>query len=215
MTQSRRRAGAGGGGVAVVECRDAYRRGGSERLAGLQGVEPALERRSVARGAGTGGSGYCVAGAVEGGDADRASGRGRGVREVSRREHQKNFASAEARTESGGRSTGRPTGLGGLVACPRITAAHTGGEDRSGLLDCREWSRRWSAEAWREALEQGVQDTALLERLREATRTGRPAGDEEFVRCLEGSTKRILRPQKRGPKAAPAVPDGQLDLGVW
>jgi putative transposase len=36
--------------------------------------------------------------------------------------------------------------------------------------------------------------------IRKHTRTGRPAGDEEFIRELEGVTGRRLRPRKPGPK---------------
>jgi hypothetical protein len=56
---------------------------------------------------------------------------------------------------------------------------------------------------------------ALVERLREATRTGRPAGGEEFIERLESSTKRLLRPQKRGPKEKAHGLADQLELGVW
>jgi putative transposase len=94
-------------------------------------------------------------------------------------------------------------------------AAHCGADDPTGLLDCREWRPRWTPGTWREALAQGFEDAAMLERLREATRTGRPAGDEDFLNHLEASTKRLLRPQKRGPKERTKAMEGQLELGVW
>jgi putative transposase len=93
--------------------------------------------------------------------------------------------------------------------------AHCGGHDVSGLLDCREWRERWDAEIWREALARGFEDAALVERLREATRTGRPPRGEEFITRLESSTNRLLRPQKRGPKEKAHGSADQLELGVW
>jgi len=91
-------------------------------------------------------------------------------------------------------------------------AAHTGGIDRWGVLDMAEWERRWTSGAWREALDGGIADVALWERIREATRTGRPAADEEFVKRLEVERRRRLRPQKRGPKAKPEVDERQMSL---
>ena len=73
------------------------------------------------------------------------------------------------------------------------------------LLDVAEWGAWWSAERWRETLEYGVRDAAFLERLREATRRGRPLGSAEFVEHLERSLGRRLQPQKRGPKPRKTV----------
>jgi putative transposase len=94
-------------------------------------------------------------------------------------------------------------------------AAHTGGVDRAGIVDCAEWSGRWTAETWREVLNRGVADAALLERIRESARTGRPAASDDFVKQLEVSAHRRLRPRKRGPKVRVTGGDAQLDLGVW
>ena len=77
-----------------------------------------------------------------------------------------------------------------------------------------EWSLQWNHLRWREALEQGVENADLLERIRAATRTGRPVGSEDFVRGLEAGTHRILRPQKRGPKVKTEARGCQLELGV-
>ena len=77
--------------------------------------------------------------------------------------------------------------------------AHLSG-DVTGLLDIREWRERWSPLAWNEALAYGIGDATLLDRIREATRTGRPAGSEGFIRKLEAASGRALLPQKRGPK---------------
>jgi hypothetical protein len=68
------------------------------------------------------------------------------------------------------------------------------------ILDMAEWERRWTGRAWGAALTDGIEDAALLERIREATRTGRPAACDEFVRELDAERCRCLRPRKRGPK---------------
>jgi hypothetical protein len=67
-------------------------------------------------------------------------------------------------------------------------------------LDFGRWSQRYSADRWIEALNLGIVDADLLQRIRESTRTGRPMGDADFVRRVEDETGRCLRPQKRGPK---------------
>ncbi len=85
-------------------------------------------------------------------------------------------------------------------------AAHITGVDSAGLLDTSEWRQRWCPMEWCEALERGLEDAALLNRIREATRTGRPAANPDFVKGLETQMRRPLRPQKRGPKVC--VPMG-------
>ena len=62
---------------------------------------------------------------------------------------------------------------------------------------------------------QGVADAALQERIRESTQTGRPAASDDFVKQLEASAHRRLRPMKRGPKIRVAPGDAQLELGIW
>jgi putative transposase len=56
---------------------------------------------------------------------------------------------------------------------------------------------------WGDWLAQGLAEEAV-ERLRSRTRTGRPCGDASFVTRLETILKRLLAPQKRGPKARAA-----------
>jgi len=84
-------------------------------------------------------------------------------------------------------------------------AVHVGGPDTAGFVDCTDWSERWSAAAWDAVLQNGVQDALLVERIRTATRTGRPAGNEEFIATAEVSLGRSLRPGKRGPKSKRTV----------
>ena len=93
-------------------------------------------------------------------------------------------------------------------------AAHVIGMDRAGLLDTADWETRWGAIRWRDVLEQGVEDAAFLERIREATRTGRPAASVEFTVELEARVQRRLRPKKRGPKVRAESGEAELSFGV-
>ncbi len=107
----------------------------------------------------------------------------------------------------------------GLAADPAAwlwssATAHLTGIDNPGILEMTEWRNRWNADTWREVLGHGLEDAALAQRIREATRTGRPLGEEGFVARLEARTHRLLRPRKRGPKAAPASNGAQLNLEV-
>jgi hypothetical protein len=43
------------------------------------------------------------------------------------------------------------------------------------------WRRCYLPEQWREVLERGISEEAQLERIREATRTGRPLGTADFI----------------------------------
>lgn len=72
--------------------------------------------------------------------------------------------------------------------------------DKTGLLDLTPWRDRYNPERWGQVLSTGVDEEALGERLHEATRLGRPLGDEAFVADLEARTGRILQPQRPGPK---------------
>jgi len=94
-------------------------------------------------------------------------------------------------------------------------AAHSDGIVRWNILDMAEWERRWTGRAWGAALTDGIEDAALLERIREATRTGRPAACDEFVRELEAERCRCLRPRKRGPKGKVVTEEAQLRLMAW
>ena len=93
-------------------------------------------------------------------------------------------------------------------------AAHLTGADDTGLVDLTAWTGEWTAASWREVLDLGLEDAVLVQRIREATRTGRPAVEEARLRDLERKTGRLLRPQKRGPKGKAAANPLQLELGV-
>jgi putative transposase len=78
--------------------------------------------------------------------------------------------------------------------------AHVTGEEPSGLLDLAEWAAAWTPFAWRQTLRWGTEEGLLAERIRLATRTGRPLGAEGFVGALENVMDRPLAPRKCGPK---------------
>jgi putative transposase len=78
--------------------------------------------------------------------------------------------------------------------------AHFTGHDALGLLDLREWQTCWTPHLWKQALGSNTGDTMLEERIRQATRTGRPLGTEGFAAELERVLDRALQPAKRGRK---------------
>ena len=84
--------------------------------------------------------------------------------------------------------------------------AHVGEADA--WLDTAQWREVYTAAEWRERLESGTLAQAETEELRNATRTGRPWGDESWVEGLESLIGRSLRPRKPGPKAARAAASG-------
>lgn len=59
-------------------------------------------------------------------------------------------------------------------------AAHTGEDDKTGLLDIRRWGELWDRAEWRKMLAEG-EDEEQRESVRRATRVGRPFAGEEFL----------------------------------
>ena len=55
---------------------------------------------------------------------------------------------------------------------------------RPGFLDAVASRERFSAEQWRQVLATSLDEEAFGRRLREASRRGRPLGDEEFMEEL-------------------------------
>jgi putative transposase len=74
--------------------------------------------------------------------------------------------------------------------------AHTGGA--AGSLEMRAWAAQYTPDRWREVLRSSIAEEALRQRIREATRTGRPCGDAEFTRRLESTLQRSLERKKPG-----------------
>ena len=83
--------------------------------------------------------------------------------------------------------------------------AHLTGIDENRLLDFTEWRSFWTPESWKRVLLHGVRDAALEDRIRIATRTGRPLGSDGFRAGLEQTLGRSLAPQKPGTKRKKAV----------
>lgn len=77
-------------------------------------------------------------------------------------------------------------------------AAHCREDALEGRLDLGEWRQHNTRERWREALRIGVQEEAMGERIREATRRGCPLGSEAFVERIGRALGRDLRPRPPG-----------------
>ena len=81
--------------------------------------------------------------------------------------------------------------------------ARVNGTDPHELLHGSVFHDDHIGENWKRILELGWKDDALQQRIRDATRTGRPLGNSEFLDAAERATGRLLRPAKRGPKPKP------------
>jgi putative transposase len=83
------------------------------------------------------------------------------------------------------------------------------------FLQIAPWRDCYTAARWRETLRLGVDEEILRERLRSATRTGRPFGSKEFLEEIERNTSRALRPRQVGrPRKAPQEPQLGLEIGI-
>jgi putative transposase len=76
-------------------------------------------------------------------------------------------------------------------------AAHCAMQPGPIWLDMEQWSKRWSAESWREYLGTGEHEDEIAA-IRRCTHTGRPLGSAEFVRGLEQATSPRLAALKGG-----------------
>ena len=76
--------------------------------------------------------------------------------------------------------------------------AHLGDADAERWLDLNPWREQYSLQQWREVLQTTIAEQAEAERIREATRTGRPLGDEGFVLEMERRLQRRLTAGKPG-----------------
>ena len=66
------------------------------------------------------------------------------------------------------------------------------------LLDLARWRATYTQDQWRECLTLGLKDASLLQRIRESTRTGRPAASELVLDELERKLDQSLRPRNVG-----------------
>lgn len=77
---------------------------------------------------------------------------------------------------------------------------HLGTVEPRNWLHVASWSQNWTPELWRFALNEGLAEAGIQARLHEATRTGRPLGEPDFVaKCERESGLRLFK-QKPGPK---------------
>lgn len=91
----------------------------------------------------------------------------------------------------------------GVVAKPSewrwsSARAHLGDRDSGSWLDLTGWRKTYTAGQWREVLFTTVADEAQADRIRAASRAGRPLGPDTFVRALERRLKRRLISAKPG-----------------
>ncbi len=76
-------------------------------------------------------------------------------------------------------------------------AAHTGGEDSTGMLHLDDWRRIATAESWRAYLDE-QQDDTMVDLIREKTKMGRPLGDDGFISEVGMKVGRNFRPLPNG-----------------
>jgi len=82
------------------------------------------------------------------------------------------------------------------------------GMEQNRWLAMDDWAQAHSPETWEALLRHGLWSGELLLRIREATRTGRPLGDDAFVDSLEARFQIKLRPAPMGrPRIKPSVQD--------
>ena len=84
-------------------------------------------------------------------------------------------------------------------------AAHCQADGWDGRLELDEWRRYYTGERWREVLRIGLQDQALEERIRDATRRGYPLGNEAFLERIGRALGRDLRPRPPGRPSKKAL----------
>lgn len=92
--------------------------------------------------------------------------------------------------------------------------AHITGEDPWQISDLAWWHANCPPDWWPQVLASGYRDAAIAIRIREATHTGRPLGSDGFIRELELTVERPLRPGKRGPKSQATEQADQLNLVI-
>jgi putative transposase len=82
--------------------------------------------------------------------------------------------------------------------------AHFGvGDDPSVTLDLGWWFERMLTDAWKKTLLAIAASDETIARLRMYTRTGRPLGDESFLKRIEEAVERAIRAKSVGrPKGS-------------
>lgn len=85
---------------------------------------------------------------------------------------------------------------------------HLGQIDSRDWMAVESWSQNWTPALWRVALNDGLAEADIRARLHEATRTGRPLGEDKFVGQCEQQSGLTLRRRKPGPKPRSALANG-------
>jgi putative transposase len=80
-------------------------------------------------------------------------------------------------------------------------------------LDDTLWKQDWTPTLWRVLLEEGVAEANIRARIYEATRTGRPMGDHDFLQQCEIGTGTRLRRGKPGPSRKAPASDQMASTG--
>ena len=83
--------------------------------------------------------------------------------------------------------------------------AHVTGTDAEGVLNLEWWQQMCPKGDWAVALQPSRDEEMCADEIRLATRTGRPLGDESFLKRLEQAHSSQLRRAKPGPKPSIAV----------
>jgi putative transposase len=78
------------------------------------------------------------------------------------------------------------------------TRAHLAGDAQT-LLEFTTWRRHFDPARWKSILDLGLRDAALLDRIREATRLGRPLGSDSFLEQLEARFQLRFPPRTGQP----------------
>ena len=60
------------------------------------------------------------------------------------------------------------------------------------------WRQRYTLQSWKSALELGLADAAMVQRIREATALGLPLGSEEWLRRIEEDLRIEARRKRAG-----------------
>lgn len=88
------------------------------------------------------------------------------------------------------------------------------GAEKECRIDLSAWRLEYNWPRWKEALETSIDEEAFGRRLQEASRRGRPLGDEQFTVDLEKRCGRRIRPLPVGrPKKSAAEEKDQLAFG--
>jgi putative transposase len=93
-------------------------------------------------------------------------------------------------------------------------AGRLGGDRDREWVDFSRWRAEYTRDQWRQVLETSVEEDAFGRRLQEASRRGRPLGQESFAHGLEQLAGRPLLPRAVGRPGKPSPEGDQLSLQI-